>query len=586
MILCKVTQEVSLEDGFNVDLVWKPDGSQLIVLTDKGFLHYYQVSKLNDPLFVSSHTFEHGPGEPANIYKYLLQFQMALEIDIGTMCGHGLDSDLLISTTNPASIVSLNWSGDVNINSTCQLAHLDFLVNQNDPVSFITSNSSLFAFVTSMGSVYLCQRNILSKEATRNSLWSGKCIYLADNTKIFPATTAQFNPSFSNIAVGNTQGVVYIFEIVDNNAVFSHTMSLGSTNSSLNLVHTSPVTSLSWTSDGYALAVAWLAGGVSIWSVYGSLLMSTISEDTFIHSADGIIKDTNELFFSGAQSLFWSPANFHLFILPSQAFDKDPISEIFVLPIAKASILYLNTWSNSRQVCLICSDRLLKYDGLRSDSSSFVTDPSNWETIHIPAIYLAENWPIRIASVNSNGNYLAIAGQRGFAHFNTFSGKWKLFGNEQHEKSFTVTAGILWLRTLMIVACKDVITMKTELRVFSRETKLDNTNIVHREPFETEILAMNINESHLIVFSADCIIRYFTIHVIDGNKLIFRPCQALSLSEFLGSDAGSVRCIARFPPAGPLTSRKMMDSPILFLRNGELHQISKSETVFTIHIDE
>ncbi len=31
---------------------------------------------------------------------------------------------------------------------------------------------------------------------------------------------------------------------------------------------------------------------------------------------------------------------------------------------------------------------------------------------------------------SKNGQFLAIAGRRGFAHFNVLSNKWKLFGNE------------------------------------------------------------------------------------------------------------------------------------------------------------
>ena len=134
----------------------------------------------------------------------------------------------------------------------------------------------------------------------------------------------------------------------------------------------------------------------------------------------------------------------------------------------------------------------------------------------MPAIYLAENWPITIGSVSSSGQFIAIAGKYGFAHYNTASGKWKLFGDEQQEKSFSVQA-MVWFRSMVLVGCKDLHSQKYEIRAFSRETKLENMYILHKEAFSNEIIAMNITESHLLVFTADCIIRYYSLFVEDGK---------------------------------------------------------------------
>ncbi len=40
-----------------------------------------------------------------------------------------------------------------------------------------------------------------------------------------------------------------------------------------------PISTITWTPDGCALACAWRHGGLALWSVFGALLMCTFSGD-------------------------------------------------------------------------------------------------------------------------------------------------------------------------------------------------------------------------------------------------------------------------------------------------------------------
>ncbi len=155
------------------------------------------------------------------------------------------------------------------------------------------------------------------------------------------------------------------------------------------------------------------------------------------------------------------------------------------------------------------------YDGIQTDTSMVGLDPLNWQTIHLPSMYLAVNWPIKYATITTNGQFVAVAGTRGFAHYNFASERWKFFGNEQQEQEFQVT-GILWYRTLIIVSCHNLFSNGYEIRVYSRETKLDNANILHLEKFEHEISAMNLTDYHLLVYGKNCVMQSFLINLIDG----------------------------------------------------------------------
>ncbi|KAI8908491.1 hypothetical protein EDD86DRAFT_18401 [Gorgonomyces haynaldii] len=512
--LAKVTRadKTLQEDGENVDLIWKPDGTQLVLITNKGFLHFYSVTKDGRSLelaFMSAHQFEKGPGENDVKGNCSVVFQMALEIDIGTQCGIGLKDELLVCTTAPPSIVSLSWSGDVNISATTTLTNCRFY-QQKEPIVSISKNAddTFFTFVTLSGRVYLCRRKMQDSKL----VWEGVCVYIP-SPKMPPATITAFNSKFGNVAIGNMNGAILVFELFvehEFTARFTHAMGQVS-----GQTKKSPVSCLQWTSDGFALAASWTYGGLSIWSVYGSLLSSTITEDTHAYSADGVITDTTDLYLSGVQDLFWGTADTDLFVLPMAK--EDMPTDLFVLPFAKSAILTCHSWNNGKHISLIGSDRIMVYTGLNVNSQSVSHDPIHWDTIHIPPMYLAENWPVLVVSINATGQFIAIAGKHGLAHYNLASGKWKLFGNEQHEKSFSVSS-IVWFRSMMICGCQDA-TGKHEIRVFSRETRLDNSNILHTEPIGQRIVAMNITESHLLVYSEDYVIRYFSLHVKPGISI-------------------------------------------------------------------
>lgn len=190
--------------------------------------------------------------------------------------------------------------------------------------------------------------------------------------------------------------------------------------------------------------------------------MSTISEDTFVHSTDGVVSDTTEVYFTGVQDLFWAPGDYFLFILPAQTEAKDTVLGIYVMEFAKSSILTSLSNQHNRNVCLITSDRLMVYEGIQADTFAVGLDPLNWQAIHIPAMYLSTNWPIKYAASTANGQFIAIAGSRGFAHYNVSSEKWKVFGNELQEKSFSVT-GIIWCQSFIIISCRNIVSSGFEV---------------------------------------------------------------------------------------------------------------------------
>jgi hypothetical protein len=65
---------------------------------------------------------------------------------------------------------------------------------------------------------------------------------------------------------------------------------------------------------------------------------------------------------------------------------------------------------------------------------------------------MAVNWPVRYASISSDGKLVAVAGRRGLTHYSLASGRWKLFSDERQERDFVVRGGLLWFQQVLVAA--------------------------------------------------------------------------------------------------------------------------------------
>lgn len=79
----------------------------------------------------------------------------------------------------------------------------------------------------------------------------------------------------------------------------------------------------------------------------------------------------------------------------------------------------------------------------------------------------------KYVSMNETGQYVAIAGKRGLAHYSAISTKWKLFGNEHQEQTFIVRGGIVWWQNIIAFACQDLESFDHEANALSN-TRFDS----------------------------------------------------------------------------------------------------------------
>lgn len=171
--------------------------------------------------------------------------------------------------------------------------------------------------------------------------------------------------------------------------------------------------------------------------------------------------------------------------------DKDETtSKLFTLSFAKSALTsYLHS-DNAKRGLLLADDRILLYNnGGDYQENNTTIDPAAvaWTHIQYPALYITDHWPIRYASISSDGKYIAIAGKRGFAHYNAISNRWKLFGNQHQEQSFLVRGGMVWYKNIIIVACESLQYKTYEVRQASvRQTRVLTHALVDSNVFSRQ----------------------------------------------------------------------------------------------------
>lgn len=77
------------------------------------------------------------------------------------------------------------------------------------------------------------------------------------------------------------------------------------------------------------------------------------------------------------------------------------------------------------------------------------------QNLQLPAAYVSNNWPMRYACISADARLIAVAGRRGLVHYNSLSGRWKLFDSGIQEQSFKVQGGMQWYGSTLIVTAEE-----------------------------------------------------------------------------------------------------------------------------------
>ncbi|OCF75666.1 hypothetical protein I204_02958 [Kwoniella mangroviensis CBS 8886] len=553
--------------GVNVDVYWAYDGRGIIILTNTSHLLFYQLLPTSRPSYDSPGPSTPGPGEGDVVMGWDLR-SLGTAFIMGRCESLILQPhNLLLVLQHPPSILSVPYpipsqllsppgshfpppplDGDSEAQIDCNIWDLqnakDWMIPSGPsgmgiplPQEITTFRTpglpAVYTLLNQDGRLYVMYQSaqlaqISNSESQKSQSLNGPK-YLG--VKIHPpnvyapqdvvkrtealgfmesnimddsgdvedyAEQVAVNPRFGLIAVGLASGKINIISLPPYPAQprSSHTLDL---RMPANL-HSSPggVTSLAWTGDGYCLAAGYEKGWAA-WSMGGRLGGWGIKDEDALDDGDHGQRAM------GVVDLFWVPGNLELFLL-RPGLSHGP--QIEVVSFVKSATTSQQSPDNTRYAFLQMDDRVLVYRGADQPDMSVINPESDvWQSIKIPAAYIATNWPLRYASISSDGKLIAVAGRKGLTHYSASSGRWKLFPDERQEREFTVRGGLLWFHHVLIAA---VDVEKThQIRLYSRDLNL--TEILHTQTLPSPVLVMTLLDNSLLVYTADNNLYHFLI---------------------------------------------------------------------------
>ncbi|PFH54758.1 hypothetical protein AMATHDRAFT_72525 [Amanita thiersii Skay4041] len=312
--------------------------------------------------------------------------------------------------------------------------------------------------------------------------------------------------------------------------------------------HVGEVRTMEWSSDGYVLAVGWTHGW-GVFSVGGRCLALSFELEDSIDTSR-----FQDMFMYGVEALFWAPGNFELFALAYPT-PKTLDGHLFVIPFAKSAASGQNTPDNTRYAFLQLDDRVLVYRGADQPDMSVINPEADvWQHVKIPSSYLITNWPIRYSSLSADGRLIAIAGRRGFAHYNSNNGRWKLFLDQQQEQAFVVKGGLLWFHHILVAAVE--VSKTYQIRLYSRDLELTTQNALYREILLSPIVILSLVDNSLLVYTADNSLHHYFI-IPTSNSFKLRLCGSIDFNGIIVQPT-AVRTLSWMIPA----AQKQLGDPL------------------------
>ncbi|KAF8640739.1 hypothetical protein AX17_000390 [Amanita inopinata Kibby_2008] len=555
-----------------------------------------------------------GPGEGLPMQSASLHFEGVVRVEGILLSVSPRRYHIVFSTNNPASVQRIPWpseasdGGDDDADEKrLQIGNENWLLNEEDFPWLVEPDVSVTdiqywravgveTWITSDGRAYFVQLQesqgssfsephntedddnhdcgddvaVPTNHHSQPSLWQGTCIHnfktpnwvqkqrridpedddSVHDLKIYDeprrASAISVNSKFSMIAIGTRSGGLEYANFPSKDGIIPKTQYIRVHNSFNR--HTGEVCDLEWTSDGCVLAVGWRYGW-GVFSVGGRCLASAFGPEDVVDRSR-----FQDAFMFGVRNLFWSPGNFELFALayPIQgAID----GHLFAIPFAKSAATGQNAPDNTRYAFLQMDDRVLVYRGADQPDMSVINPEADvWQHIKIPQSYLVNNWPIRYSSLSNDGRLIAIAGRRGLAHYNSNSGRWKLFLDQQQEQAFIVKGGLLWFHHVLIAAVE--VSKTYQVRLYSRDVELTTQNVLHRESLSSPIVIMSIVDNSLLVYTADNNLYHYLIFPA-ANAYKLRLCGSISFDGIIVQTT-AVRTLSWMIPA----SQKLLGDPI------------------------
>ncbi|KAM7277274.1 hypothetical protein ACFE04_019140 [Oxalis oulophora] len=496
-------------EGENVQAVWSPDAKLIALLTSSLFLHIFKVQFTEKKIQV-------GGKQPSGLCLANINLVLSEQVPFAkeNLLVSNIVSDnkhMLLGLSN-GSLYSICWKGEFNGAFELSLDPRDG--SQDNLLQYPLSNGEahgtsvsddkifrnsaitqlelcltmrLLFVLYSNGQLVSCSFNkkgLKQAESIKaeKMLGSGEAVYVS------VASEQQI------LAVGTRRGAVELYDLTQS-ASLIRTVSLSDWGYSVE--DTGCVSCIAWTPDNSAFAVGWKLRGLTVWSVSGCRLMSTIRQIGL--SASSPVGRSNhdskhEPFIGGTSVLQWDEFGYKLY-----AIEEGSLERILAFSFGKCCLNRgVSGITNARQV-IYGEDRLLLVQSEDSDELKILH-------LTLPVSYISQNWPVQHVTASQDGMYLAVAGLHGLILYDVRLKKWRVFGDITQEQNIQCQ-GLLWLGKIVVV-CNYIDSSNTYELLFYPRYHLDQSSLLSRKPLLAKPMVMDVYQDYILVTY-----RPFDVHI-------------------------------------------------------------------------
>ncbi|CAK9156741.1 unnamed protein product [Ilex paraguariensis] len=501
-------------EGENLQAVWSPDTKLIAVLTSSFYLHLFKVQFTEKRILI-------GGKQPSGLFLATISLLLSEQVPFANknlnLSNIVCDNRNMLVGLSDGSLYSISWKGEF-----CGAFELDF--HLCDGYEAIKSSHSLDNGLASGGAqgVFTSSHYLLPKSAvihlefslplrllallfsdgqlvvcsiSKKGLKQSEFIKAEKRLGSGDAVCASVAPEQQILAVGTRRGVVELYDLTDS-ARLIRSVSLYDWGYSMD--DTGAVSCIAWTPDNSAFAVGWKLRGLTVWSVSGCRLMSTIRQIGLSSVSSPVVKPNQdgkyEPMMGGTSSMQWDEHGYRLYTI-----EQGSAERILAFSFGKCCLNRgVSGTTHVRQV-IYGEDRLLVVQSEDTDELKILH-------LNLPVSYITQNWPVLHVAASKDGMYLAVAGLHGLVLYDIRLKKWRVFGDISQEQRIQCR-GLLWLGKIVIV-CNYIDSSDMYELLFYPRYHLDQSSLLCRKPLLAKPMVMDVYQDYLLVTY-----RPFDVHI-------------------------------------------------------------------------
>lgn len=503
------------KEGENLQAVWSPDGKLIAVLTSSFYLHIFKVQ-------ITEKRIQIGGKQPSGLYLATISVLLSEQVpfpdkDLTVRSNIICDNKNLLVGLSDGSLYNISWKGeftgafDLDLNLCDRNEAIKPLNSLDNGVSFgraqgVPSSSQNLSIKSSIISlefslslrllfVLFSDGQLVLCSTSKKGLKKAESIKAEKMLGSGDATCASIASEQQILAVGTRRGIVELYDLAESGYLI-RSVSLYDWGYSMD--DTGAVSCVAWTPDYSAFAVGWKLRGLTVWSVSGCRLMSTIRQIGLSSVSSPVVKSNQdckyEPMLSGTSLMQWDEYGYRLY-----AIEEGSSERILAFSFGKCCLNRGVSGSTYARQVVYGEDRLLVVQSEDTDELKLLH-------INLPVSYISQNWPVLHVAASKDGMYLAVAGLHGLILYDIRLKKWRVFGDITQEQKIQCR-GLLWLGKIIVV-CNYVDSSNTYELLFYPRYHLDQSSLLCQKPLLAKPMVMDVYQDYLLVTY-----RPFDVHI-------------------------------------------------------------------------